>query len=411
MKSSVYFLIIPAFIFLWACSEDVHDPDSPDAQPIELRSELKPRIEQDNTFAWDLFKTVYENTGKPNVFISPLSVSMALSMTMNGAKGATREEMEAALRISGFSEDEINEYCKTLREALLKVDPLTQINIANSIWYHMGFPVENYFIQTNKTNFNAEIKEVDFMDPQTVNLVNNWCADNTKNKITKIVDGFSSDVVMCLINAVYFKGMWKMKFEKENTQRKPFYYDNNRTEQVEMMSLASTLNYTSDENARYLELPYGNEAFSMVVILPHEDKTTDDVVKNLDITSWNNVLNSFGGTKINLELPRFKTECEYKLPSILKQMGMKLPFTDFADFTGISRGGGLCISDVIHKTFVEVNEEGTEAAAVTAVVMMVSSAGEGSVPFTDFFVNKPFLFVIKEKSTNVILFMGKMGEI
>jgi serpin B len=411
MKRIVYSLIIPVFIFLWSCSEDMHESDSPIAPPIELRSDLQPRVEQDNTFALDLFKVVYESAEVPNVFISPLSVSMALSMTMNGAKGATRDEMETALRISGFSEDEINEYCKTLRAALLSIDPQVQINIANSIWYHMGFPVENYFVQTNKTNFDAEIKEVDFMDSQTVKLINEWCANNTKNKIPKIVDRISPNTLMCLINAVYFKGMWRMKFEKKNTLPKPFYYDNDQVKQVDMMNLTSEFNYTSDKNARYVELPYGNEAFSMVVILPNEDKTINDVVNGLDVTSWNNVLNSFHSRKINLELPRFKAKCGYQLQDNLKRLGMEIPFTGLADFTGISRSGGLSISDVIHQTFVEVNEEGTEAAAVTVVGMFTSGDGSSGSSVIDFFVNKPFLFVIKEKSTNVILFMGKMGEI
>lgn len=410
MKNAVYSLLIPVFLFLWSCDESDDSGSLQNAKPIELRSELKPRIDQDNSFAWDLFKTVYGETKDPNVFISPLSVSMALSMTMNGARETTRKEMEATLRISGFSEDDINEYCKTLREALLKADPLTHISIANSIWYHKGFPVENYFVQTNKTNFNAEIKEVDFMDPKTKDIINKWCADNTNNKIPEIIDGVSADVVMYLINAIYFKGMWRMKFDKSGTQLRPFYSASGQVKQVDMMRLTSQLNYSYDKYAQYLELPYGNNAFSMVVILPDEGKTVDDVVKNIDLESWTNTLKSFGGTNINLELPRFKTECEYRLPKVLKAMGMSLPFSDLADFTGISRGGGLSISDVIHKTFVEVNEEGTEAAAVTAV-SMVTSAGPGSNNTINFLVNKPFIFIIKENSTNSILFMGKMGEI
>ncbi|MDR3060825.1 MAG: serpin family protein [Dysgonamonadaceae bacterium] len=411
MKKTVCFLIIPILLFLWACSDDVNDSDNfPDAKPVDLRSELRPRIEQDNLFAWDLFKTLSGETEDPNIFISPLSVSMALSMTMNGAKGATREEMETALRISGFSEDEINEYCKTLREALLKADPLTQINIANSIWYHMGFPVENYFVQTNKIHFNAEVREVDFMDPQTTDRINRWCADNTNNKIPKIIDGVSADVVMYLINAIYFKGMWRMKFEKNNTQLKPFYTAEGQSESVKMMKMTSEFNYTSDNQAGYLELPYGNNAFSMVVILPHEDKTIDDVVANLNADAWNRNLKTLGAVKVNLELPCFKSECEYRLPTVLNKMGMVIPFTRLADFRGISRGGGLSISDVIHKTFIEVNEEGTEAAAVTVVSMFTSSSSQQQPPVIDFFVNKPFLYVIKENSTNVILFAGKMSR-
>ncbi len=412
MKKSAYFFLIPVFIFLWSCSDDVNDSFGQTAKPIELRSELKPRIEQDNAFAWDLIKSIYKESGESNIFISPLSVSMALSMTLNGAKGSTREEMETALRISGFSEDDINEYCKTLSEALLKIDPLTQISIANSIWCRRGFPVENYFVQTNKTNFNAEVKELDFMNPETVSIINKWSADNTNNKIPKIIDKVSGDVVMYLINAIYFKGMWRMKFDKSNTQLKPFYASEGQSTQVEMMKMTSDFNYTKNRDAAYLELPYGNNAFSMVVILPNEGKTTEDVIKNMNTNTWNSNLDAFRAAKVNVELPRFKMECDYRLPLNLAEMGMKIPFTLDADFTGISRGGGVFISDVIHKTFIEINEEGTEAAAVTAVEATFGSTGGPSQPtVVNFSVNKPFLFVIKEKSTNVIMFMGKMSKV
>lgn len=176
-----------------------------------------------------------------------------------------------------------------------------------------------------------------------------------------------------------------------------------------MMRQTGQFNYCSDENCGYLELPYGNDAFSMILMLPHEGKTTDDVILSLDNESWQ-IADRMSGHEVNLRLPRFKTECKYKMQKdILPAMGMKIPFTSMADFSRMS-GASLFISEVIHKTFVEVNEEGTEAAAVTSVEMNFSS-GPGVAKSIDYFVNKPFLFVIRENSTGVILFFGKIGEV
>ncbi len=409
MKKVVSLLIIPLFIFLWACSEGEQQKTLSDAEPIVLRSDLHPRIGQDNTFAWNLFKNIYQSTEEPNVFISPLSISMALGMTMNGAKGETWEEMAKALSISGFTSDEINEYSKTLREALLKVDSSTQLSIANSIWYRWGFPVENNFKQINQNYFNAAIKEADFADPSTVLLINKWCGDNTKGRIPEIINAISEDVIMYLINAVYFKGIWKFQFDKNNSHPELFHADNGQESQVHMMRQTGKFNYTADDYAQYLELPYGNNAFSMIVMLPNDGKSVHNVMDNLNIETWNSAIANLQETKVNLKLPRFKIESKHSIKKNLQQMGMDLPFSAFADFTGISRGGGINISEVLHKTFVEVNEEGTEAAAVTAVVMVANASQE--TPSVNFVVDKPFLFAIKEKSTGVILFMGKIGKI
>ncbi len=411
MKKIIPYFVMPLFFFLWSCDEsEENSPAIPDAKPIVLRSELQPRIQQDNAFAFALFKSVCDSEPKPNVFVSPLSVSMALSMAMNGARNETLVDMETALHVSGFSAEEMNEYCKTLREALLKADPSTQLSIVNSIWYRWGYPIENNFLQINKDYFNAEIKEADFEDPITLQRINKWCADNTNNKITQVLESVSPNSIMYLINAVYFKGIWRSRFLKEDTRLKPFYAETSQ-QNIPMMSQKSGLNYVSDEIAGYLELPYGNNAFSMIVMLPHDGKTTADLIENLNPETWSNMQNHFAGRKVNLEFPRFRMECKYKLEKkeILPAMGMRLPFTEWADFTGISRGGGLSFSEVIHKTYLEVNETGTEAAVVTAAGI-IGTAAPG-VSEVDFIVNKPFLFAIQEKSTGVILFMGKVAEI
>lgn len=412
MKKKLTLLSILFFgIFLFtACSEKNSDiPAIPEGGGIQLRAGWEQKVEQDNAFAFDLFKTTCKFDNEPNVFVSPLSVGMCLSMVLNGAKGDTRSEMEKALHVAGFSPDEINDYCKTLREALIEVDPSTEVAIANSIWNRLGFSVKPDFLQVNQLNFNAEIKEVDFANPNTVKQINNWCAQNTNNRITEIIDKIPGDAVMYLINAVYFKGIWCTKFEEKNTFNQNFYAAGG-TKQVKIMTLRSDFKYSSDKNADYLELPYGNKSFSMITMLPREGKTVDDVIRNLNQDSWNAALQNMKTEDVRLQMPRFKTECKYMLhEKILPDMGMKLPFSPgLADFSGIS-DMSLYISSVIHKTFLEVNEKGTEAAAVTAVEVGVTSAGPGP-RIINYIIDKPFVLAIYEKSTGVILFIGKIGN-
>jgi serpin B len=409
MKKTIQITLAGMMTLCVACQsgDDDFKGELPDAEPLQLT--LTEKIETDNTFALDLFRaTCSFAKAADNVFISPLSVSMALNMTANGAAGQTRDEMLDALRARRYTMDEINEYSRTLRKALMEVDPSTELSIANSIWYKLGLPVKAPFIDVNRENYNAEIKETDFSSPDALKQINGWCAANTNDKITEIIKSIPGNAVMYLINAVYFKGIWKMEFKESDTQREDFRLADGSARQVDMMRQTATFDYFADENAAYLELPYGNRAFSMVVILPHEGRTTDDVTAQLDSEHWNAVMQAKSNREVTLRLPRFKTECEYQLQNgILPGMGMVIPFTGSADFSGIC-GLSLCISRVIHKTYVEVNEKGTEAAAVTAVEMLTSVGPSTPMNFT---VDRPFLFVIRERSTGIILFMGRMENV
>ncbi len=402
-------IMITPFLFACDSDNDNNGKKLPDAEPINLR--LAEKVGTDNSFALDLFRTTNNSTDEENVFVSPLSVSMALSMTLNGAKGATLEEMMHALRANNYSLDDINEYNKDLREALIKVDKSTSLTIANSIWYRNDVSVKNDFISVNKNNYNAEIKALDFGSSDAVKQINNWCAKQTNDKIQEIIEEIPEEALMYLINAVYFKGIWVSQFDKNKTTKDDFYTKNNTsTGKVNMMHQIGGFDYYSDEYGRYLKLPYGNNAFSMIVMLPNDNKTVDDFISNLDNERWNNAINYMSGKEINLSLPRFKTECKYEMQKvILPEMGMKTPFSFWADFSGMFENTSACISSVIHKTFVEVNEEGTEAAAVTSVEMIYTSVQEPVI--IDYTVNKPFAFAIHENSTGVILFIGKIGKI
>ncbi|MDR2473798.1 MAG: serpin family protein [Tannerella sp.] len=408
-----YFFIALA-LSVMSCSNTITDNDSyenlPDAEPIALT--LPEKATSDNRFALDLFLSTCKFAPKTeNVFISPLSVSMALSMTLNDARGETAHEMLTSLHQEDYSIDDINEHNRALRNALLKVDPSTELSIANSIWYKTGFPVLYQFIQTNVQNYDAEVKDLDFTKPTAVEQINGWCAQKTKNKIPEIITEIPASAIMYLINAVYFKGIWKMQFKESDTKKETFYLSDNTTVKANMMRLSAIFNFTADDIAGYLELPYGNQAFSMIIALPNADKTIDDITSNLNSHYWNTIIGNLSGCKINLQLPRFKTECKYKMKEekILPDMGMNIPFGASADFSGICTTQPLNINEVIHKTFVEVNEKGTEAAAVTAVEMDLTSGGQAAP--INFTVNKPFIFAIRERSTGVILFIGKIEKV
>jgi len=381
-------------------------PIPEDAKPIVLRVGLEKRVTQDNEFAFNLFKKTIETSGETNVFVSPLSVSIALGMTWNGAKGQTKTEMETALKMTGLSATDINDYYKIMQSTLPAIDPTTKLSLANSIWYRTGFQVKTDFLQINTNYFNAEVREIDFAQAWAKDTINNWCARKTNNLIPTVLDEIPDNAVMYLINAVYFKGIWRKQFDTKKTFETDFTNEAKQSVKVNMMYQKETFNYTQDDNAQYLDMPYGNKAFSMTVILPNEGKTTTDLLNSLTVDSWKNTLQSMKEQEIDVYMPRFKTKNKFLLNDELKNMGMKLAFEDLADFTNIA-DDDLLISKVIHDTYVEVTEKGTEAAAVTVVEIITTSMPLNPV----FRVNKPFIYIIREKSTGVILFIGKMGNV
>ena len=410
MKTILKFLIIASVITGFACSSDDEGNNNkplPDAEPIVIKSEFNNKMQNSSHFAFDLLKATDKHETGENIVISPLSVDMCLGMAWNGAGGDTKTEMQSALRNDGYTPEDINEYAKTLREALLAVDPSTRIAIANSIWYRAGLAVKKPFIDINKLNYNAEVRNVDFAAPQTLDQINNWCADNTNNRIPNILEEIDPYAMLYLINAVYFKGIWVSQFDKNKTVDGTFNSEKG-TQQVKMMKQENPFPYTEDLNTRYLEMPYGNKAFSMVVMLPQSGKNVDDVINNLNPDSWNKAMEHLSEHTINIIMPRFKIEAKYEMEKlILPEMGMKKAFiAEQADFSNIAPIT-LYISHVTHKTFIEVNEEGTEAAAVTASGVFTNSAPM----ITSFHVDQPFVFAIREKSTGVILFIGKIGVI
>lgn len=406
MKKIFFFIAMVSVINL-ACTEiEEAEQGKESTGPIFLSAELQKRVAQDNEFALDLLKKTIENAEESNVFISPLSVSIALGMAWNGADGSTKTEMETALKMSGMSADNINEYYRIMLDSLPTADSSTILKIANSIWYKNGFQIKQPFLDINAAYFDAEIRSLDFSKAWAVDTINNWCTRKTNNLIKEVIKEIPPLARMYLINAVYFKGVWACPFDEEQTFKTNFTDEQGRLNEVNMMHMTDTFPYYSDSYAQYLDIPYGNGAFSMTVILPSGGKTTGNVLDYLTNERLNSALGSLQIQKVDVNFPRFKTECNYELSETLKAMGMKKAFEDTADFSKIS-DEDLFISSVIHKTYVEVTEEGTEAAAVTVIEFVTTSLPN----YPTFFASKPFIFLIREKGTGVILFAGKMGAV
>jgi serine protease inhibitor len=409
MKKYIKFIVI--FIItmgIISSCEKNEEPVKKEPQKIDLREKSAEIIEADKAFGFELFQEVYNLSEEDNLMISPLSVSYALGMAYNGAAGTTLEAFRDVLHFEGLTNQEVNESYKDLMGQLVTLDDNVKFSIANSIWYRLGFEVLSEFITTNQEYFDAAVEEIDFADPQTLEMINQWIEDKTNGKIKDMLDYIPGDAVMYLINAIYFNAKWKYKFEKDKTYEDNFFLADGSGHLTDYMIVNGDFNYTSNEDFSAVELPYGDSAFSMVVMLPSGDKTVSGLVASLDAEHWDSWFENSNMTSVQVELPKFKYEFKKLLNDPLCNLGLGVAFSGAADFSRITPGGGIYISRVIHQTFIDVQEEGTEAAAATIIEFRENSAvGGGPVIFK---IDKPFLYLIKENSTGAIIFMGKVGK-
>lgn len=405
MSSRIIFLF-SILIPLFSCQKEKLKSEP---VPIEISTKAQEILRANNQFGFDMLKKTFAENPDDNLMISPLSIAQALSMTYNGANGETKQAFEDVLHFTGQTTTEINQTSLELTKALLNIDSRVQINIANSIWYRQDFEVEQDFINTNQTYYNAEVSALNFADAtNSMNTINNWVDEKTNHKIEKIVDAINDEDIMFLINAIYFKGIWKAEFEKSSTQSKAFYLTDGSTKNVETMQIESDFSVFYEQNFSAIELPYGQGNYSMVILLPKDAYSLNELIGQLNEQNWNNLIQNMGTpARKHLWFPKFKFEYENELIPELTDLGLGIAFSDIADFTGINSAGNLTITGVKHKTFIEVNEEGTEAAAVTSVTVGTTSAGPDTNVFA---IDHPFLFVIKEKYTNAILFMGTVSD-
>jgi len=403
-----HFLFVILSLGILACTDLGTISQDQRVPPRPLTSAEKAIVAADNSFGFKLFSAVNKSEAGKSLFISPVSVSMALGMTLNGANAATRDSMAQTLEFGGMTQGEINSSYKSLIALLSGLDPKVAFQIANSIWHRPELNVEQTFKDVNRTNFNAEINSLNFSDPNASNTINAWVDRCTKGKINKIVpDPIPSEIVMYLINAIYFKGIWTTTFDSSATKDDVFTRSDGSKTSCKMMYQKGKLRYFANNQLQAVDLPYGDAGFSMTILLPAVGTNIDNFAGTLTQQVWNSSISGITSREVELYFPKFKFEYEKALNDMLKSMGMSIAFskTD-ADFTNIDKRGQLYISEVKHKTFVQVDEEGTEAAAVTSVGVGITSIGQNPVMRID----RPFVFVIRENHSGTILFVGKIVE-
>jgi serpin B len=367
-------------------------------------------VEAGNRFTFDLFRVATAALpADRNAFLSPFSASMALGLALNGAGGETFEAMRDALRLGGVPLVEVNRGYRDLLNLLTGLDRTTEITVANSVWSDVGFPILPSFLDVARAWFDAEARSLDFRSATAVSTINQWVNGKTRGRIPKLLDQIEREEVAFLINAVHFKGRWRTAFDKARTRPEPFHAADGTTGTVPMMSLEPTpLRYVWRPEYQAVDLLYGNGAFSMTVLLPAEGRTPAELLATLDPVTWRRLTEAFEERKIGLSLPRFRMEQERALKDDLTALGMGIAFDPTrADFYGIAdvRPDRLYLTRVLQKTFVDVNEEGTTAAAATVVGAGITSAPPVMV------VNRPFLFVLRERFSGVILFIGQVNRL
>ena len=375
---------------------------------IPLSRSEEQMTDESTDFAFRFFKQVNATEQKePNWMISPLSASFALGMITNGAAGNTLTEMKETLGFSTASLEEMNMYYRKLTDALLDLDNTAKLGIANSIWIKEGFKIRDTFTGVNREMYDAQVENLDFTSPTAPDVINAWCAEKTNNCITEVIKNIPSVARVYLLNALYFKGIWAEKFDKADTREEEFTNTDGSIAKVQMMNQTANFGFTGNEFFSVAEFPYGNEAFAMVVLLPAENKTLDESLAGLTYDNWKIWNKQLNSRELEVKFPRFELKYNKILKNDMTAMGIKDAFDAKADFSAMS-DDDLFIGLLEQHTYIKVDEEGTEAAAVT-VSGFITSAGPGGG--MRFHVNRPFAFIIKEKSTGTILFMGKVTKL
>ena len=412
LNTSIASAIFVSLLFAASSCEKNTITDKP-KDPVNITTEIyqKEVIDSANKFAFDLFAPLITGSkGEENIMISPFSISSALSMTLNGAAGDTYDAMIKALRIEGKTLGEINDTYLKLMTEMVPVDELVTLEIANSVWVEKRLNVKQKFITDLQTWYKAEARDIDVSDPNAVKTVNNWIAKQTHDKIQNMLDHLDPQLAMLLINAVYFNGKWRYRFNKDDTREEPFYISPGMPKNVQMMHLKENLKCLGIDNVTLADIPYGRGNYSMLVVLPDEGFSTSDIATTLSSSIWSEWTELLKGNthEAELSMPGFKYEYKRLLNPDLVNLGMGIAFSDFADFSNIS-DEPLQINRVLHQTFIETNEEGTEAAAAT--VVEISTTSIGPEPETRIIrLDRPFLYFIHEISTGTILFMGRVGD-
>jgi serpin B len=395
-------------LLLAGCSRDAQtDPGKEPGTGSEIpkvsaATEVDERLTGANTdFAFRLYKQLNQADGQGNIFFSPASISLALAMTYNGAAGETQRAMADTMGIHALELNALNGANAALLSILRNPDPKVIIGMANSLWAANHASLKDDFVQRNNEFYDADVTRLDFSKPEATETINAWVAEKTNDRIQKLLKPLPASTPLVLVNALYFNGSWTTSFDKEKTRDANFQLEDGSTKTVPMMYLSKKLASYAGDDFTAVRLPYGEDRLSMYVFVP--EMGMEAFSAKLTPDNWDLWLNSFSEQEVDVYLPKFKAEFKLDLKETLTDMGMGVAFTADADFSGMTPGGGWWISQVVHQANIEVHEEGTEAAAATAVVM------NESMPFT-LRADRPFFIAIRDDLTGSILFMGAIND-
>jgi serine protease inhibitor len=406
-SSAVCVLVLVGVCFVGCSDDDGGRPAAPDpggSNPISAADIDSRLVDADTRFAFRLLAELTDDGVTENIFISPPSIAFALTMTLNGAGGDTYDGMAEVLEIDELTLEEINEANATLKAWLEQNDTEVQLSIANSIWVCGGEPVLPDFLERCQDYFAAEASTLNCADPAAPDLINAWVSEATQDKITEIIQEIRANTAMILVNAIYFKGTWTYQFDEAETADRLFTMPDGSQKMHPTMHQMAGLEYLWNEGFQAVRLPYGDDRMSMYVFLPNEASSLVAFLDGLSPEAWENWMGEFGETDVDVALPKFKLEYGVELNDALKSLGMDVAFSAEADFSPMLGSDGYWIGEVLHKTFVEVNEQGTEAAAASSVSIEFESAPPAVM------VDRPFFCVIRDDLTGTILFMGAIVE-
>lgn len=390
---------------LASCSED--EPVTPNIKynpgTIKLTTAQQAQVENSNEFAWKFFKEVSKGE-QQDVFVSPLSVTYALGMLSNGAVGDTQKEILEGLEFRSGKVDDINSLCHQLMIESPKLDKSTKVSMANAVVANKNKPLQPDFKNVVEKQYQALVTNQDFSSPATLSFINQWASDHTQGMVPKILERINPDGVSYLLNALYFKGIWYRQFDKKHTKKEAFTKADGTKSQVQMMHQKERFFAAENDNYQTVVLPYGNGSYEMVVLLPREGKELSSLLQTMDAKKWKDNLKNTYSSKVDLKLPRFTSAYNRELNDVLKLLGMNAMFdSSKANLTKMSAVSTF-VSMVLQKAKIEVDEEGSKAAAVT-VVDTAPTAVAPSKPIL-FHANRPFMYAIVEHSTGTIFFMG-----
>lgn len=390
---------------LTSCSED--EPVAPNIKynpgTVKLTAAQQAQVENSNEFAWKFFKEVSKGE-QQDVFVSPLSVTYALGMLSNGAVGDTQKEILEGLEFRSGKVEDINSLCHQLMIESPKLDKSTKVSIANAVVANKNKPLQPDFKNVVEKQYQALVTNQDFSSPATLSFINQWASEQTHGMVPKILERINPDGVSYLLNALYFKGIWYRQFDKKHTKKEAFTKADGTKSQVQMMHQKEQFLIGENEMYQTVVLPYGNGSYEMIVVLPREGKKLSDVLVAMNGKQWKDNLKNTYSSEVDLKLPRFTSVYNRELNDVLKLLGMNAMFDPSkANLTKMSAVSSF-VSMVLQKAKIEVDEEGSKAAAVT-VVETLTTAAPPSRPIM-FHANRPFMYAIAEHSTGTIFFMG-----